>query len=158
MPAFKRRTEEGGCPCPSYTCTAWPRATSATGPLSAPSTAHFNAGWQAEYELWRIRSVADLEAVHLRVDGVYVNPDSRNIRPRSSSSLAALRTGQEMILAVESGYRESTESWAAILRDLKRGDPQGPKLGIGDEHLRLWGAMAAVFPEAGAAVLEPSLS
>jgi len=86
LPAFKRRTEEGGRPCPSYTCTAWPRATSATGPLSAPAIAHLNAGGQAEYEPWRIRSVADLAAVHLRVDGVYVNPDSRDTRPRSSSS------------------------------------------------------------------------
>ena len=53
-----------------------------------------------------------------------------------------------MILAVESGYRESTESWAAILRDLKRRGLRAPKLVIGDGHLGIWGALAAVFPEA----------
>ena len=31
----------------------------------------------------------------------------------------ALRDGQKVILAVESGYRESTESWATILRGLE---------------------------------------
>jgi putative transposase len=62
--------------------------------------------------------------------------------------LAALRDGQKVILAVESGYRESTESWAAILRELKRRGLQAPKLVIGDGHLGIWGALAAVFPEA----------
>jgi len=33
--------------------------------------------------------------------------------------IAALRDGRKVVLAVESGYRESTESWAALLRDLK---------------------------------------
>ena len=49
---------------------------------------------------------------------------------------------------MESGYRESTESWAAILRDLKRRGLAAPKLVIGDGHLGIWGALAAVFPEA----------
>jgi transposase-like protein len=62
--------------------------------------------------------------------------------------LAALRDGQKVILAVESGYRESTDSWAAILRDLKRRGLPAPKLVIGDGHLGIWGALAAVFPEA----------
>src|SRR5216117_4446832 len=30
-------------------------------PLSAPSIARLKAGWQAEYEFWKSRSVADLE-------------------------------------------------------------------------------------------------
>ena len=61
--------------------------------------------------------------------------------------LAALRDGQKVILAVESGYRESTESWAALLRDLKRRGLRAPKLVVGDGHLGIWGAMTAVFPE-----------
>ena len=61
---------------------------------------------------------------------------------------SALRDGQKVILALESGYRESTESWAAILRDLKRRGLGTPKLVIGDGHLGIWGALAAVFPEA----------
>jgi hypothetical protein len=33
--------------------------------LSAPSIARLKAGWQAEYELWKGRSVAGLEVVYL---------------------------------------------------------------------------------------------
>ena len=40
--------------------------------MSAPSIARLKAGWQAEYELWKGRSVADLEVVYLWVDGIYV--------------------------------------------------------------------------------------
>jgi putative transposase len=117
-------------------------------PLSAPSIARLKAGWQAEYELWKTRSLEDLEAVYLWVDGVYVKAGLEKDKAAILVVLAALRDGQKVILAVESGYRESTESWAAILRDLKRRGLQAPRLVVGDGHLGIWGALAAVFPEA----------
>src|SRR5207249_3378245 len=117
-------------------------------PLSAPSIARLKAGWQAEYELWKSRAVDDLEVVYLWVDGVYVKAGLEKEKAAILVVLAALRNGQKVILAVESGYRESTESWAAILRDLKRRGLQAPKLVIGDGHLGIWAALAAVFPEA----------
>jgi putative transposase len=46
--------------------------------------------------------------------------------------------GVEELLAVEDGYRESTDSWAAVMRDLKNRGLNDPKLVIGD------GALAAV--------------
>src|SRR5512134_4065041 len=101
-------------------------------PLSAPSIARLKAGWQAEYELWQTRAVADLEVVYLWVDGIYVKAGLEKDKAAILVVLAALRDGQKVILAVESGYRESTESWAAILRDLKRRGLAAPKLVIGD--------------------------
>jgi len=117
-------------------------------PLSAPSIARLKAGWQAEYDLWKTRSVEDFEIVYLWVDGVYVKAGLEKDKAAILVVLAALRNGQKVILAVESGYRESTESWAAIMRDLKRRGLTPPKLVIGDGHLGIWGALAAVFPEA----------
>jgi len=81
------------------------------------------------------------------VDGVYVKAGLEKDKAAILVVLAALRDGQKVILAVESGYRESTESWAAILRDLKRRGLATPKLVIGDRHLGIWGALAAVFPQ-----------
>jgi putative transposase len=117
-------------------------------PLSAPSIARLKAGWQAEYERWKTRSVADLEVVYLWVDGLYVKAGLEKEKAAMLVVLAALRDGQKGILAVESGYRESTESWATILRDLKRRGLAAPKVVVGDGHLGIWGALAAVFPEA----------
>src|SRR6266567_6406441 len=77
------------------------------------------------------------------------------VRPRDGGrgggtirSYYACHSQRLVILAVESGYRESTESWAAILRDLTRRGLAAPKVVIGDGHLGIWGALAAVFPEA----------
>ena len=86
--------------------------------------------------------------MYLWVDGIYVKAGLEKDKAAMLVVLAALRTGQKVILAVESGYRESTESWAAILRDLQRRGLAAPKLVIGDGHLGIWGALAAVFPEA----------
>jgi transposase-like protein len=62
--------------------------------------------------------------------------------------VAGLRDGQKQVLAVEAGHRESTESWAAILRDLKSRRLEAPKLVVGDGALGIWGGLANVYPEA----------
>jgi transposase-like protein len=156
-PAFKRRTEEVGRLLPELYLHGLAqgdfdlalRGLLGDGaPLSAPSIARLKAGWQAEYELWTTRPLAALEVVYLWVDGVYVKAGLEKDKAAILVVPAALRDGRKVILAVESGYRESTESWAAILRDLKQRGLPAPKLVIGDGHLGIWGGLAAVFPEA----------
>jgi len=156
-PAFKRRTEEVGRLLPDLYLHGLAqgdfdlalRGLLGDGaPLSAPSIARLKASWQAEYNLWKSRAIAALEVVYLWVDGVYVKAGLEKDKAAILVVLAALRNGQKVILAVENGYRESTESWATILRDLKRRGLAAPKLVIGDGHLGIWGALAAVFPEA----------
>src|SRR5207237_8865253 len=115
-------------------------------PLSAPAIGGLKAGWQAEYELWTTRSVAELEVVYLWVDGVYVKAGLEKDKAAILVVLAALRDGRKVILAVESGYRESTESWAAILRDLKRRGLQAPRGGSGGGHHGIGGGVAGVWP------------
>jgi transposase-like protein len=157
LPAFKRRTEEVGRLLPELYLHGLAhgdfdlalRGLLGDGaPLSAPSIARLKAGWHAEYELWKSRPVEELEVVYLWVDGVYVKAGLEKDKAAILVVLAALRDGQKVILAVESGYRESTDSWSAVLRDLKRRGLRAPKLVIGDGHLGIWGALAAVFPEA----------
>jgi putative transposase len=157
LPAFRRRTEEVGRVLPELYLHGLAQGDfdlalrgllGAGAPLSASSIARLKAGWQAEYELWKTHSLEDLEVVYLWVDGVYVKAGLEKEKAAILVVLAARRDGQKVIIAVESGYRESTESWTAILRDLKRRGLQAPKLVIGDGHLGIWGALAAVFPEA----------
>ena len=68
LPAFKRRTEEVGRLLPELYLHGLAhgdfdlalRGLLGDGaPLSAASIARLKAGWQAEYELWRTRAVAD---------------------------------------------------------------------------------------------------
>ena len=55
--------------------------------------------------------------------------------------LAALSDGSKVVVSVTSGYRESTESWSEVLRDLKRRGMNAPRLVIADGHLGIWGAL-----------------
>ncbi|HSW64381.1 MAG TPA: transposase, partial [Dissulfurispiraceae bacterium] len=56
-------------------------------------------------------------------------------------------SGRKVILACESGYRESKESWSALLRDLKNRGLRLGKLTIADGHLGIWSALTEVHPE-----------
>ena len=56
--------------------------------------------------------------------------------------------GTRELLAVEDGYRESTDSWAAVMRDLKDRGLNEPTLVIGDGALGTWAALKDVFPGA----------
>ncbi len=63
-------------------------------------------------------------------------------------AIGALSDGRKVILGVEPGYRESTESWAELLRSLKERGLNCPRLVVGDGHLGIWGALSDVYPEA----------
>jgi putative transposase len=117
-------------------------------PLSASSVARLKAVWESEYEAWSSRSLADVEVVYLWVDGIYVKAGLEKEKAALLVGIAALRDGSKVVLAVESGHRESIQSWSGILRDLKGRGLKAPRLVIGDGHLGIWGALANVYPDA----------
>jgi len=157
LPLFKRRTEEVGRLLPELYLHGLAegdfdlalRGLLGDGaPLSASSVARLKDVWHAEYETWRTRSLAALEPVYLWVDGIYVKAGLEREKAAMLVVMAGLRDGRKVVLAVDSGARESTDSWSAILRELKQRGLRCPRLVIGDGHLGIWGALANVFPAA----------
>jgi transposase-like protein len=55
--------------------------------------------------------------------------------------------GTKELVSISDGHRESTESWADVLRDLRRRGMKAPVLAVGDGALGFWGALSDVFPE-----------
>ena len=55
--------------------------------------------------------------------------------------------GTKELVAIEDGYRESTESWLSVLRGLKRRGMRSPCLAVGDGALGFWKAVGEVWPE-----------
>ena len=55
--------------------------------------------------------------------------------------------GRKELVALADGYRESTESWADLLRDCARRGMRAPVLAVGDGALGFWGALREVFPQ-----------
>jgi len=88
-------------------------------PLSASSIARLKAGWALEYDEWRTRRLDERELVYVWADGVYVKAGLERERACLLVVIGVLRNGRKELLALASGYRESTESWSAVLRDLK---------------------------------------
>ena len=62
--------------------------------------------------------------------------------------MAALSDGSKVVVSTVPGYRESTESWSEVLRDIKRRGLSCPRLVVGDGHLGIWGALRNVYPQA----------
>jgi transposase-like protein len=54
--------------------------------------------------------------------------------------------GTKELVALAEGYRESTGSWADLLRDCKRRGMRTPVLAVGDGALGFWSALREVFP------------
>lgn len=116
--------------------------------LSASTIARLKTKWQAEFDAWCSRSLSDLEVVYLWADGIYVKAGLEKDKAAILVVVAGLSDGSKVVLAVLPGYRESTDSWASLLRDLKGRGMNCPRLVIADGHLGIWSALTRVFPQA----------
>jgi len=117
-------------------------------PVSASTVARLKEGWQTEWEEWRKRPLLGQEVLFMWVDGVYVKAGLEKEKAALLVIVGGLLDGRKVILAVAPGYRESTESWSGVLRDLKERGLNCPRLVIGDGNLGIWGALSNVYPDA----------
>jgi transposase-like protein len=114
--------------------------------LSASTISRLKAAWQAEYADFQTQDWRGHEMVYLWADGVYINV--RAAERRCVLVLIGCDThGRKHFLAIEEGFRESAESWKAVLLSLRdRGLTVPPKLAVGDGAMGFWQAMAKVYP------------
>jgi len=155
LPLFQRRTPEVGALLPALYLhglalgdfeLALRGLLGEAAPLSASSLVRLKATWQAQYAAWQQRDLSDCPLVYLWADGVYVKAGLEDTKAALLVLIGAGADGRKVILAVESGQRESTESWATVVRDVKARGLRAPKLTIADGHLGIWSALATVYP------------
>ena len=115
--------------------------------LSPTTITRLTAEWEQEYHTFRQRSLADRDYVYVWVDGVHFNIRLEDDRLCTLVMLGGRLDGSKELIAVEDGYRESTESWATLLRDLKRRGLEAPVVAVGDGALGFWAAVRDVWPE-----------
>jgi putative transposase len=114
--------------------------------LSASVITRLTTQWQAEREAFMARSLADRDDVYVWADGVHFNVRLAEQRLSTLVIIGVRTDGTKELVAVADGLRESTESWAELLRDLRRRGMQAPVLAVGDGALGLWAALRDVFP------------
>ena len=117
-------------------------------PLSGSTVGRLKERWNGELATWRARHLDDHEVVYVWVDGVYVKAGLEREKAAILVVIGALSDGSKTVLSVVPGYRESTQSWYEVLRDLRDRGMNCPRLVVGDGHLGIWGALANVYPDA----------
>lgn len=116
--------------------------------VSAPVVARLKRAWSQEYRAWRERQLGKDRWVYLWADGIYSGLRAEDERLCVLVVIGVNERGQKRFLAIEDGMRESKQSWADVLRDLKkRGLVIAPKLAVGDGALGFWAALEEIFPE-----------
>jgi transposase-like protein len=118
--------------------------------LSASTIQRLTEAWQTEHANWARRDLSDVDYVYWWADGIWCNirlPDREGAKDRLCCLvIVGVRPdGHKELVAIADGYRESTESWAEMLRDLRDRGLQAPELATGDGALGFWAALRDVF-------------
>lgn len=114
--------------------------------LSAATVTRLTQQWQEEARAFNARSLAEVDYVYLWVDGIHVKVRLEQDKICLLVMIGVRADGTKELVALADGFRESTESWADLLRDCKRRGMRAPVLAVGDGALGFWAAVRDVFP------------
>lgn len=115
-------------------------------PLSASSIQRLKTFFQLESEAWRKRDLSDLAVIYWWADGLYIKAGIEDRKTALLTIVGTLVTGERIVLACESGNRESKRSWLKLLLDLKHRGLTFPQLTVADGRLGLWAALGEIHP------------
>ena len=105
---------------------------------------------------YRLRTTAKCETarcleylgrINIWADGIYFNIRSDDAKQCILVIIGVTSRGNKEFLAIEDGYRESEQSWAEVLLNLKNRGFRSPKLAVGDGALGFWKAVRKVFSQ-----------
>lgn len=115
--------------------------------LSAATITRLTAQWQKEAAAFTDRAIT-ADDVYLWVDGIHLKVRLEQEKLCLLVMIGVRADGKKELIALADGYRESSESWADLLRSCKRRGMAAPTLAVGDGALGFWAAIREVFPEA----------
>jgi len=115
--------------------------------LSATTITRLITTWQDEHQRWSQRDLSDEHYVYVWADGIHFNIRLEEDRQCLLVLMGATAEGGKELIAVSDGYRESEQSWTALLLDLKRrGLMIDPQLATADGALGFWAGCRKVWP------------
>ena len=114
--------------------------------LSPATITRLTTQWQGEARAFNDRSLAETDLVYVWVDGIHLKVRLEQDKVCLLVMIGVRADGTKELIALADGFRESTESWADLLRDCKRRGMRAPVLAVGDGALGFWGALRDVFP------------
>ena len=115
-----------------------------TAGLSAPVITKLTEAWKGEQRTFSERDLSGADYVYLWVDGIHVNVRLEEHKLCLLVMIGVRADGRKELVALTDGYRESTESWADLLRDCRRRGMRAPVLAMGDGALGFWAALREI--------------
>jgi putative transposase len=115
--------------------------------LSASVITRLTSQWQDDARAFNARSVADADCVYVWVDGIHLKVRLEQDKVCLLVMIGVRADGRKELVALADGFRESSQSWADLLRDCKRRGMRAPVLAVGDGALGFWKAVRDVFPD-----------
>lgn len=115
--------------------------------LSAKTITRLTEQWRDEAAAFAKRSLADTDYVYCWVDGIHLKVRLEQDKVCLLVVIGVRTDGRKELIALSDGFRESSESWADLLRGCKRRGMRAPVLAVGDGALGFWKALRDVFPQ-----------
>ncbi|MDI6767262.1 MAG: IS256 family transposase [Bacteroidota bacterium] len=115
--------------------------------LSDSTIVRLKEKWKTEYNEWKRRKL-HREYLYLWIDGIYPKAGPKDDKMALLVAVGLNQRGEKELLAIEEGYRESSESWRDLLRDLKKRGVRWIGLTVADGIAGVWKALRDVFPHA----------
>jgi putative transposase len=113
--------------------------------LSPSTVSRLNQQFKEEFAAWQTRAITET-FVYVYADGLYLAAGIGDEKACLLIVLGVDTSGRKHFLGLREGYRESKESWLAVLHDLQARGLNMPALAIGDGALGFWAALREVFP------------
>nr|WP_308167718.1 IS256 family transposase [Catellatospora tritici] len=114
--------------------------------LSSATIARLTKQWTDDYHAFCARDLSSVDYVYVWADGVHVNIRLEEDKLCVLVIVGVRADGSKELVGLADGYRESTGSWADLLRDCHRRGMRAPVLAVGDGALGFWAALREVFP------------
>lgn len=114
--------------------------------LSPSTITRLTTQWQAESVAFNQRPLKDTDYVYMWVDGIHLKVRLSQDKVCLLVMIGVRADGSKELIALDDGHRESSESWADLLRSAKRRGMRAPVLAVGDGALGFWAALREVYP------------
>jgi transposase-like protein len=118
-----------------------------TAGLSPATVTRLTQQWQADHIAFNERDLSTTDYVYVWADGIHLRIRLDQAKAAVLVLMGVRVDGTKELITMTDGYRESSESWANLLRDAARRGMRAPVLAVGDGALGFWNALGEVFPE-----------
>ena len=118
-----------------------------TATLSPSTISRLTKEYQQEFEEFLKRDLSSERFYYLWADGIYLAAGQEDEKTALLVVMGVDENGQKIPLGMREGYRESTENWREVMRDLKKRGLNVPALAVADGSLGFWGALSEIYPE-----------